>query len=166
MKLNYKKGFTLIELLVVIAIIAILAAVILASLSSARGKGNDAKIQAQLKQMISQSQLYTGTNTLVTPGPSTLASFAAGTNLFTDNDPTHKGLYFLISKLPPTEATYLYYGTDGVSPSSGGQWVFASSLSSGAFCVDYTSFSKKISTVITGANWVVAYPNISSYSCK
>ena len=38
-------GFTLIELLVVVGVIGLLAAVILGSISSARGKGKDAKVK-------------------------------------------------------------------------------------------------------------------------
>lgn len=65
MKKTYlEKGFTLIELLVVIAIIGILSSVVLASLSTARNKGNDAKVQAQLGGIRSTAEvLYSNTGT-------------------------------------------------------------------------------------------------------
>lgn len=56
------RGFTLIELLVVIAIIGILSSVVLASLNSARSKGNDAGVKANLSSVSTQSALYLADN--------------------------------------------------------------------------------------------------------
>jgi prepilin-type N-terminal cleavage/methylation domain-containing protein len=58
MKKNFKGVFTLIELLVVIAIIGILASVVLASLNSARGKGADAAVKANMANIRAQAELY------------------------------------------------------------------------------------------------------------
>jgi len=58
MSKQLQKGFTLIELLVVIAIIGILSSVVLASLNSARNKGSDANIKANLANARAQAELY------------------------------------------------------------------------------------------------------------
>lgn len=60
------KGFTLIELLVVIAIIGILSSVVLASLNTARAKGADAAIKANLAGIRSQAGIiYDNTSAFI-----------------------------------------------------------------------------------------------------
>jgi prepilin-type N-terminal cleavage/methylation domain-containing protein len=81
------RGFTLIELLVVIAIIGILSAVVLASLNTARSKGNDAAIQSDLQGIQTQAQIYYGSNNnSYGTNVADESSCSATDNLF--NDPT------------------------------------------------------------------------------
>ena len=66
LKKSFKSGFTLIELLVVVAIIGILASVVLASLNSARSKGEDAAVKSNLSNARTQAEVFFSTNTVAT----------------------------------------------------------------------------------------------------
>lgn len=71
-----KRGFTLVELLVVIAIIGILAAMVLASLGSARAKARDAARKSDLAQIRTALETYGNDNGGVYPTPASAGNDA------------------------------------------------------------------------------------------
>ena len=73
---NKIKGFTLIELLVVIAIIGILSAIVLASLDTARSKGQDAAARADLDNARAQAENFYDSNNMSYSGVCTTAANA------------------------------------------------------------------------------------------
>ena len=138
---NSKKGFTLIELLVVVAIIGILASVVLASLNSARAKGADAKVKAQLSSIRGAAEIFFSTNN----NYGTTAS-----NVCNQTNADTTGLYNLL--LPSN------YG-NGIAPTcttdagtnSATKWSAYHAISDTAnpnFCVDSTGQSK-----VEPSNW-------------
>ncbi len=135
MKINFKKGFTLIELLVVIAIIGVLAAVVLAATNSARNKGSDAAIKANLANVRAQAEIIYDTDGDY--------DTVCGANSQTQNATVAASVAAVNSASGGT-------GVCG-KPASGAAtaWAISSALkSSGFWCVDSTGASKSVGSNI------------------
>lgn len=154
MKNSNKKGFTLIELLVVIAIIGILSSVVLASLTTARSKGQVAAEQAQLSNMRAQAELYysNNSNAYSTATMGSAATWSnASTSGSTDTASTAKlvgsGTGALGTLLAGVTSTYsTAFPQFLVTPTT---WVISATLpGGGSWCVDSTG--KSASSTISG----------------
>ncbi|MFZ2204977.1 MAG: type II secretion system protein [Minisyncoccia bacterium] len=153
--MNLKRGFTLIELLVVVAIIGILSSVVLASLNSARIKGSDAAVKANLANLRGQAAIcYDGGCSTVTAGNYgagvTCTFTAAGamtgcaSDLFAD-ETFRNGMKAAASAGGATGANPV----TGYTNAAGDAWAVHSPVKNTTdltFCVDSAGAAKKNST--------------------
>lgn len=135
------RGFTLIELLVVIAIIGILSSVVLASLNSARSKGNDAALRSNLANIRTQAAVF------VDNGSSMTTNSANG---------VCDGAFFTDSVISKQIAAAKSAGSGTAfcnSNSVTGAWVVqAQSKTTTLYaCVDSTGVAATSSTALSGA---------------
>ena len=146
-------GFTLIELLVVIAIIGILSAVVLASLSTARSKGNDAAVQSDLSTIQTQAEIVYSTltnsynNTGTAVSSATCSTVVTAGTIFSDTT--------IQNAVKGAKNAINADGDCGIN-AGGTAYSIAMPLTAGAWCIDSTGVARKANS--SG----VAYTGVTS----
>ena len=148
--MKFSKGFTLIELLVVIAIIGILSSVVLASLSTARTKGQDAKVQESMTGLRNAAEIFYSTNgayatstALANSSCSGLTKINGVSGFFVDDlSNASSTLSSIAATVPAGTCTVVaganYWALQAQLPSLSSYW-----------CVDSTGKSEKETSAVT-----------------
>ncbi len=146
-----KRGFTLIELLVVIAIIGILSAVVLASLTGARTKGNDAAVKANLNTVRTEAELYyggAGSNTYGTGVTGATGSCTTAGSMWAADTTIKQAIASIIVTYgAETEAT------DYRCTSQAQTYMFSNKLATGYICIDNTGVIKTEGSLPAASVW-------------
>ncbi len=143
-----RRGFTLIELLVVIAIIGILSAVVLASLNTARQKGDDAAIQSDLSTIQTEAEIYYGRNNSYGIANSSGSCIAPGT-MFYNSSTGDKVIANALLGAKGANGNGImrcYVNSTGTAYAVQAQLVTDSTRT---WCVDSTGASSKSTTALT-----------------
>ena len=142
-------GFTLIELLVVISIIGILSRVVLASITVARTKAYDAKVQGQLSHLRAAAEIYQVSNgnygASTTAACNAVSATSTGNGMF--SDPTSGLLRLSVSVNYPVGENTI------VCNSNGSAYAASDNLyATGTYwCVDSTGVSKQTNTPLASS---------------
>lgn len=147
---GHVRGFTLIELLVVIAIIGILSAVVLASLNTARSKGNDAAIKSNLDTVRTQSAIYYDSNNNNYGTNTATKGVCTDTTTMIGGDPNVQAALVSADKAAGGSGSFTKVVCN--TTANGASWMIYTPLSNpsvttnNGWCVDSTGASKETAT--------------------
>lgn len=143
------RGFTLMELLVVVAIIGMLSSVILTSVNSARNKGADAAIKANLTNSRAEAEIFYDSNTSYDGVCATTGTARIGDSV-NAAERAYKGT---VTTYADGTASTWNTGQCHDNANAWAAWVPLKASASGsivAWCVDSTGVSKQTTTALAG----------------